>query len=384
LSIVTRLALPDAEDWIADARESLRAHIGLGALILVYVLVVLAVCTAFGTADQLSLWLYGSLFSTSAIIVGAAFIVARMLYVMCVVRPEQITKAIVTDLRSNYLTRKRLFNGLPVLVLLSVFNSVFTSMKTMIPIIHPYDWDPTLMAWDQALHFGMPPWQLLQPLVGWPVLTGLINVFYNLWFIVLAGCWFWQAFTERDPRLRMQFFVTFVLCFALLGNFAATVLASGGPCFFGNLVSGPDPYAPLMQYLHQASQKTPFVWATGVQEMLWKSYATNGVGIGSGISAMPSMHLAGATLFALLGWRVNRTFGIILTTYAGIILIGSVHLGWHYAIDGYFAIISTFVIWLVVGAIVGRDSAVSQANAIAEPADTGSGSRIGAAMRQRR
>ena len=45
-----------------------------------------------------------------------------------------------------------------------------------------------------------------------------------------------------------------------------------------------------------------------------------------------------------------------------IILIGSVHLAWHYAVDGYAGILLAAAFWLIAGAIAGR--------AIPEPAGT--------------
>ena len=99
----------------------------------------------------------------------------------------------------------------------------------MIPAFHPYTWDPTFAVWDARLHFGVPPWQILQPVLGHPFMSVLANVVYCFWFFGLAGSWFWQAFTLRDQRLRMQFFIAYVLCFALLGNLMAIWLASGGP-----------------------------------------------------------------------------------------------------------------------------------------------------------
>ena len=70
-----------------------------------------------------------------------------------------------------------------------------------------------------------------------------------------------------------------------------------------------------------------------------------------GISAMPSIHVAMAVVFALLGMRVNCWLGIVLIAYAVIIQIGSVILGWHYAIDGYVSIILTILLWKLVGKI---------------------------------
>jgi len=71
------------------------------------------------------------------------------------------------------------------------------------------------------------------------------------------------------------------------------------------------------------------------------------------------MHVAGATLFALLGWRTNRFLGIALSVNVGLILIATVFLGWHYAVDGYAAIVGTVAIWWIVGAIIQRTTVPS-------------------------
>ena len=103
-----------------------------------------------------------------------------------------------------------------------------------------------------------------------------------------------------------------------------------------------------MEYLTEANKSSP-VWAIGTQKKLWKAYKENKTKLGSGISAMPSMHVSMAFLFALVGWRSNRLIGLMLGIYTIIILMGSVHLGWHYAIDGYAAILGTLLIWHCVG-----------------------------------
>jgi hypothetical protein len=69
---------------------------------------------------------------------------------------------------------------------------------------------------------------------------------------------------------------------------------------------------------------------------------------------MPSIHVAVAFLFALLGWRVNRIFGALFTAFCIVITIASIHLGWHYAADGYLAIAATYLIWRCAGWMVSR------------------------------
>lgn len=73
---------------------------------------------------------------------------------------------------------------------------------------------------------------------------------------------------------------------------------------------------------------------------------------------MPSMHVAEAVLFAILGWKSNRRLGVALTAFALITLVGSVLLGWHYAIDGYLAAAAVVPIWLLGGWIARRTSKV--------------------------
>ncbi len=68
------------------------------------------------------------------------------------------------------------------------------------------------------------------------------------------------------------------------------------------------------------------------QQLLWDGYTGKTAPIG--ISAFPSMHNASALLFALATARRSRALGIAFGIYCGIILVGSVHLGWHYAVDG--------------------------------------------------
>ena len=94
--------------------------------------------------------------------------------------------------------------------------------------------------------------------------------------------------------------------------------------------------------------------AFDVQEKLWQAYVGTGFGFGTGISAMPSLHVATSFSFVLLGFQISRRLGIAFAAFCAMILIGSVRRGWHYAIDGYAAIIGTWAIWWGVGRLLDR------------------------------
>jgi hypothetical protein len=137
----------------------------------------------------------------------------------------------------------------------------------------------------------------------------------------------------------------------LLGTIGATLFSSVGPVYYGGVTAGPDPFAPLMEYLRSVDAAAPLtaLWA---QDLLWQSYVNPaGARLGEGISAMPSMHVSIAVLTALIGFRVNRWVGWLYTAFALVIFLGSVHLAWHYALDGYVSLGGTLVIWWLAGRI---------------------------------
>jgi hypothetical protein len=273
---------------------------------------------------------------------------ARALIIMTTERPQRPLSQLWQEIRTSLATPERLAHAVPMLVAMLVFGGTFTVVKASIPFLMPFSWDQAFEQLDRWLHGGVAPWQLLQPLLGQPIITHAINWAYNFWFYFLSLIWVWQAFRQSDNGLRLQFFLSLTLGWILLGNVAATWLSSAGPCYYARIVGLPDPYAPLMSYLHRV-EETHAIWALGAQEMLWGNYQMRDVMVGSGISAMPSMHVAIATLFALVCWRVRRWLGIVMAIYAVIIMLGSVHLGWHYAVDGYLGAAGMLAIWWCVG-----------------------------------
>ncbi len=346
--------------------RGLRRHAWFYGAILLFTAAGQILSSLYGLEDYFQVALYLENLPVVLFAFFSAFVIGHAVFVMAVKRPDRLVAHLVRDYRERFLLPERLTNGLLLILVLPIFFSVFTSFKVMIPKIHPFSWDETFALWDQTLHGGVAPWELLQPLLGFPAATVAINFAYHLWLFVLYGLLFWQGFSLANPRLRMQYLLATVLTWSLLGSLLATLLSSAGPCYYHFVSDGPNPFAPLMAYLHETAE-THYVPALHVQELLWNDHQGGGIDQARGVSAMPSMHVSSAFLFALLGWRVHRWLGWVLTGFFVLILVGSVHLGWHYAIDGYLAIPLTWLIWRLAGWLVDLDPLFKRPAASATP-----------------
>lgn len=254
--------------------------------------------------------------------------------------------ALKAKLFDDILAPSRVSNTIHAFLANGIFFVGFLAFKKNIPVLYPFAWDEAFMQWDKVLHFGMHPYELLAPLLQYPLATFVINVTYNVWFLVLLTCFFWQGFTKFDNPLRQRFLTSYLMTWFLGTCISGTILSSAGPCFYGFVVGGDNPYAPLMDYLRQANALYP-IWAVPTQDLLWQSHLA-GFGEVEGVSAMPSMHVATTILFFLLAFAAGkRRLGWALVAFAVSIFVGSVALAWHYAVDGYIgAAIALFCWWL--------------------------------------
>jgi hypothetical protein len=269
-------------------------------------------------------------------------ILIRFWHMVRFVRPKHPSIWLVRDCWTHFSDSRRLALGLPMVVLLNVFMDIFTDIKKNIPNLVPFGWDARFAEWDRIVHFGRHPWEWLQPVLGyWPI-TYAVNFSYNFWFLVMWMLWMHFAFARQTSVLRTRFFLSFILTWSIGGSLFAVLFSSAGPCYYALIGLTPDPYAELMDYLRQVNEILPLM-AIRIQEALWQSYVHH-LMIG-GISAMPSMHNAASLIFALAGWQIGRKLGIVLTVHCALVYIGSVHLGWHYAIDAYAGWAIALPIW---------------------------------------
>jgi hypothetical protein len=289
----------------------------------------------------------GFLLASIPIMFVSAFLM-RFYHIARHVKPERPIPALLKDLWQFLGSGARMANGIPMVIIMVIFMYVFVGVKASIPNLNPYSWDHYFSELDRNLHFGAQPWQWLQPLLGYPFITFAININYNCWFLVMWMTWVYFAFADRPSVLRTRFFLSFFLMWILIGGILAIVFSSAGPCYYGRLGLSPDPFADLMHYLRGVNEVLP-IWAIPVQDVLWQGHV--GKFAIDGISAMPSMHNGSALLFALAGYQISRFTGHLLSAHAILIFIGSIHLGWHYAVDSYLAWALTLVIWFAMAPV---------------------------------
>lgn len=358
---VSSALAPARSGWLASTVASLRENAPLLLVIALFLAGADTLSALVGTPHRSFDRLAGSYDGYVAICV-AALTLAFVLWILHVTLVRKISIQSRESWRlvgTEFLSRERVLLALPILALWPVLTRAFSLVKALIPAVQPFHLDPLLYRLDRAIHFGNDPWTLLQPLLGYPVVTYGINLLYALWLFVVYFAILQQITTLRERRVRLQFLLSMVLAWTLIGGVAATLLSSAGPCYYALVVGTPDPYAAQMLYLRETVQNTHIsifgfdrkldLIAVMVQDLLWADYQAGDFGIGRGISAAPSMHVASTWLVARLAQSYGRKAAILGWGFFAVILVGSVHLGWHYALDGYLAIAGAWALWRLTG-----------------------------------
>lgn len=354
-SITVTLSEPrrGIEEFGAACLQAVRTHRVYLAIIAVFVPLAPIVGFLTGTEDVIRLSFQMPRFMMLAVFFATGIFLGHAVWFMLTARPDgSLAQAMWADFKARFLQPQRIANFLVAVLPVPLFFSAYNSVKRTIPYINPFSWDRQFSDWDKFLHGGFHPYELIQPLLGYPLVTSLMDRLYASWFAVLILTVVWQAFTTRNQAVRQQFFLTFPLIWIVLGTGGAILLSSAGPVYFDRVLAEPGPYQTLLTYLGRADEQY-LVLAVNGHEFLWRVYMAGGDNFGTGISAMPSMHIAMTTLFAIVGWKTNRFLGIAYTVFAVFIQLGSVHLAWHYAIDGYISTIAVLILWWVVGRVLG-------------------------------
>ena len=238
----------------------------------------------------------------------------------------------------------QLLVGLASLVIVPVFMNSFLAVKKMMPLWQGYVWDVRLADIDQRLHGGHDPWNLLIPWLSSKPVVFIIQICYeSVWFLAASFSPVILAVSDIPGHIKRCFFYTYVLSWVVLGNVLAAIYMSAGPAFYGVFTSDTTRFAAIRPFLEQHNYG--YQSAADLQGLLLAARAHgNDIGVGD-ISAFPSMHLSMAVLIVLLLTALSRRWLWPGVFFILVIQIGSVLLGWHYAIDGYVSIIGTILIW---------------------------------------
>lgn len=278
-------------------------------------------------------------------------LIIKFLRMVFVERPEKPLFHLAQWSFSNLTDGRRLANGIHGSLFTFMVMSGFTMWKNQVAVLGHFAWDRELAGFDLFLHGGLLPQDGLALLFGFPIAAKIIDMAYLMWFPMLFGSTFIMSFQPRQTFLRLRFMVALALAWALGGIITANLFSSAGPVYYGRLNPAPDLYAGHMELIRSLSASA-HLEALVLQDALWAGYAATPSF--SSISAFPSMHVAIAMLVFLacrhLGWWLKY----LSAAYLALIFLGSVFLGWHYAIDGYAGAAIALASWWIGGVIASK------------------------------
>ena len=125
-----------------------------------YVALAFVLARIFEFPLRLGVYNYPLLLTVGA--VAVAYVTTISITAVWVHRPSRPIRFLLPRLVSVHRVPERVLMGLPMLLLLPLFFSAFTSVKSAIGVINPYSWDRAFMELDLTLHGGTVPGMLLQ------------------------------------------------------------------------------------------------------------------------------------------------------------------------------------------------------------------------------
>jgi len=223
-------------------------------------------------------------------------------------------------------------------ILVGMQIAALTWLKIMLPIAAGF-WADPLLADTEKMLLGQDAWVITHALFGWT--AAWIDRLYVTWMPVKLIALFLVILAPlSDARARAL--LSYFLIMAA-GSLSQYLLPSGGPVFYERLGLGPRfgelPIEP---------------WVATASDYLWADYLHPNSAIGAGISAMPSMHVAIALWVALVLRAYSRRLQWLGWAWFAAIFFGSIHLGWHYALDSIAATTIALAAFQLAGIMINR------------------------------
>ena len=195
----------------------------------------------------------------------------------------------------------------------------FMWTKPLLNYFVPFRADLALAKFDRALFLGHDPWTLLTWLNSNPTAIFYHRAWFALMIITLLIVLSRPPSPEKSATL-----LTYFILWSIVGPVIHLLMPAAGPVFFQKLGYGNE-FAGIWVPHDMVEMK----------DYLWTVYTTNKFfAPGSGISAMPSLHIATTSWMVIAIYVHARRLIIPISLSAMLLLLLSISLGWHYAADG--------------------------------------------------
>jgi hypothetical protein len=208
----------------------------------------------------------------------------------------------------------------------------FMWIKPEITAVAPFWADGVYADIDRAI-FGMDPWRYF---------AGL-----DLTFHAWAYSFFWAValsltlvcLLARGPSLeRSCSLLSYFALWSIFGTIGQLLGSAAGPIFYRRIGLG-DRFMELERNIPDITMK--------LSDYLWQLYSARQPGVGAGISAMPSLHIATAAWIYLVFRGQRSRLAPAAALFALYMFAMSVALGWHYAIDGIVGAVGALAVHVI-------------------------------------
>ena len=199
--------------------------------------------------------------------------------------------------------------------------------------------------WADVDHliFGMDAWRWAHAILPDFLAPAMTFYYAVIWgFALVFSGTLICAFASR--RVAATYFTALMLSWLIGGIVMAYSISAAGPVF-AHLTD------PILadRFLQLRAELARIL---GPDDLVLKTqrYLAAGMNMkvalkGGGVSAMPSMHIATATILICAAWR-TRWLSLALLFWL-MTFFGSVYLGYHYAIDAPIATVVALLCWII-------------------------------------
>ncbi len=299
---------------------------------------------AVAAVAALACWSTGTGFSINRVVLGyEPMFGANFILILVAARTVQVW-------RRNHPSASAWHNGLDlqsdvtlmrVTVFLFAYITVYTNIKTRIPVFNPAVHDYALHQFERTLLGGFDVVEAARGLRESPSVAHALDRMYRHDYIFMTLMALYLHL-QSGPRHVRHLFTSMAVLY-LAGITVSAVWPTWGPCFFVR-----DQYTWM---------KSMGIDCWGAQEGLLKSWQESvaagaahrelGTKSFTGIAAFPSLHVGHCMLLCGFAWHYERRMLLLMVPITLLTWLATLTFGWHYLSDGLGVIPLAAFAWAV-------------------------------------